>query len=222
MKLLLNDPLTFHRTSCAEGIPPLAESFFDSDERDREDMIPYLPTDLQFLHKVYIILLRALVAMGKTNLQSIKCDVRVLRSLINIFDSQLSSLAPSAPSDLGEYYAEHSRYTADQPRHAPTQLCTYPCDGFPLLCPSNESRCRRFLSILLTLRLYDRHCVRYDPDGQSSVCSPVLCGQDDLPRWIFYPQTCSKPTCSAPGSRCWRAGFLSGCTVSQERFHAAR
>ncbi|KAF1359802.1 hypothetical protein EJ07DRAFT_118490 [Lizonia empirigonia] len=88
------------RTSCAEGIPPLAESFFDCDERDREDMIPYLPTDLQFLHKVYIILLRAIVAMGKTNLQSIKCDVRVLRSLISIFDSQLLSLAPSAPSEL--------------------------------------------------------------------------------------------------------------------------
>ncbi|XPS78991.1 hypothetical protein M3J09_010986 [Ascochyta lentis] len=88
------------RTSCAEGIPPLAESFFDCDERDREDMIPYLPADLQFLHKVYIILLRALVAFGKTNLQSIKCDVRVLRSLISIFDSQLLNLAASAPSDL--------------------------------------------------------------------------------------------------------------------------
>ncbi|KAH7386094.1 hypothetical protein BKA66DRAFT_68947 [Pyrenochaeta sp. MPI-SDFR-AT-0127] len=88
------------RTSCAEGIPPLAESFFDGDERDREDMVPYLPIDLQFLHKVYIILLRAMVAMGKTNLQSIHCDVRVLRSLVSIFDSQLLSLAPSSPSDL--------------------------------------------------------------------------------------------------------------------------
>ncbi|KAF1946022.1 C6 zinc finger domain-containing protein [Clathrospora elynae] len=88
------------RTSCAEGIPPLAESFFDSDEHDREDMVPYLPADLQFLHKVYIILMRAMVAMGKTNLQSINCDVRVLRSLISIFDSQLLSLVPSSPSDL--------------------------------------------------------------------------------------------------------------------------
>ncbi|CAO2651831.1 Nn.00g001140.m01.CDS01 [Neocucurbitaria sp. VM-36] len=88
------------RTSCAEGIPPLAESFFDGDERNREDMVPYLPLDLQYLHKVYIILLRAMVAMGKTNLQSINCDVRVLRSLISIFDSQLLSLAPSSPSDL--------------------------------------------------------------------------------------------------------------------------
>lgn len=88
------------RTSCAEGIPPLAESFFDGDEREREDMVPYLPADLQFLHKVYIILLRAMVAMGKTNLQSIHCDVRVLRSLISIFDSQLLSLAPSSSSEL--------------------------------------------------------------------------------------------------------------------------
>lgn len=93
--------LTHSRTSCAEGIPPLAESFFDGDERNREDMVPYLPLDLQYLHKVYIILLRAMVAMGKTNLQSINCDVRVLRSLISIFDSQLLSLAPSSPSDLG-------------------------------------------------------------------------------------------------------------------------
>jgi hypothetical protein len=65
-------------------------------------MIPFLPLDLQFLHKVYIILLRGLVAMGKTNLQSLKCDVRVLRSLIGIFDAQLLSLAPSAPGELGE------------------------------------------------------------------------------------------------------------------------
>jgi hypothetical protein len=138
VKLLLDYPITFHRTSCAEGIPPLAESFFDSDERDREDMIPYLPTDLQLLHKVYIILLRAIVAMGKTNLQSIKCDVRVLRSLINIFDSQLLSLAPSAPSDLGKYHSRCSRHTTDQHRHASTELCAHPCDGIPLLRPSYE------------------------------------------------------------------------------------
>jgi hypothetical protein len=65
-------------------------------------MVPYIPADLQFLHKVYIILMRAMIAMGKTNLQSIYCDVRVLRSLISIFDSQLLSLAPSSPSDLGK------------------------------------------------------------------------------------------------------------------------
>jgi transcriptional regulatory protein LEU3 len=94
--------LTTSRTSCVEGIPPLAESFFDGDEQDREDMVPYLPSDLQFLHKVYIILMRAMVAMGKTNLQTIHCDVRVLRSLIGIFDSQLLSLAPSSPSELGK------------------------------------------------------------------------------------------------------------------------
>jgi transcriptional regulatory protein LEU3 len=67
-------------------------------------MVPYLPSDLQYLHKVYIILMRAMVAMGKINLQSIHCDVRVLRSLISIFDSQLLSLAPSSPSELGEQY----------------------------------------------------------------------------------------------------------------------
>lgn len=83
-------------------------------------MIPYLPTDLQFLHKVYIILLRAIVAMGKTNLQSIKCDQRVLRSLISIFDSQLLSLAPSAPGDLGKSSSQRYCGTADDLRSAPT------------------------------------------------------------------------------------------------------
>jgi transcriptional regulatory protein LEU3 len=101
--------LTTFRTSCVEGIPPLAESFFDGDEQDREDMVPYLPSDLQFLHKVYVILMRAMVAMGKTNLQAINCDARVLRSLIGIFDSQLLSLAPSSPSDLGKSYQTHAK-----------------------------------------------------------------------------------------------------------------
>lgn len=102
--------LTMCRTSCVEGIPPLAESFFDGDEQDREDMVPYLPSDLQFLHKVYIILMRAIVAMGKTNLQSIHCDVRVLRSLIGIFDSQLLSLAPSSPSELGKFDQTRTKF----------------------------------------------------------------------------------------------------------------
>jgi hypothetical protein len=130
--------LTACRTSCAEGIPPLAESFFDSDERDREDKIPYMPNDLQFLHKVYITLLRAIVAMGKTNLQSIKCDVRVLRSVISIFDSQLLSLAPSAPSELGEQSSLRTRNWTDHSRHLATQLCSYSRDGFPFLRPSHE------------------------------------------------------------------------------------
>jgi hypothetical protein len=76
-------------------------------------MVPYLPNDLQFLHKVYIILMRAMVAMGKTNLESINCDVRVLRSLINIFDSQLLSLAPSSPSDLGKSNFPNTRVTTN-------------------------------------------------------------------------------------------------------------
>ena len=135
---VMSKRLTPFRTSCAEGIPPLAESFFDSDERDREDMIPYLPADLQFLHKVYIVLLRAIVAMGKTNLQSIKCDVRVLRSLISIFDSQLLSLAPSAPGDLGESSSQGMCDVTNHVRYSSTQLCTYPRDGFPLLRSPHE------------------------------------------------------------------------------------
>ena len=90
--------LNLSRTSCAEGIPPLviAESFLDGNEREREDMAPYLPGDLQFLHKMHLILLRAMSAMVRTDLQSIHCDASVLRSLISIFDSQLLSLAPSS------------------------------------------------------------------------------------------------------------------------------
>ncbi|PSN66163.1 C6 zinc finger domain-containing protein [Corynespora cassiicola Philippines] len=92
-------------TSCAEGIPPLviAESFLDGNEREREDMAPYLPGDLQFLHKMHLILLRAMSAMVRTDLQSIHCDASVLRSLISIFDSQLLSLAPSSPSELDTF-----------------------------------------------------------------------------------------------------------------------
>lgn len=85
-------------------------------------MVPYLPADLQYLHKVFIILLRAMVAMGKTNLQSINCDVRVLRSLISIFDSQLLSLSASSPSELGTYRLPRARVTADKDRSASIEL----------------------------------------------------------------------------------------------------
>jgi transcriptional regulatory protein LEU3 len=65
-------------------------------------MVPYLPADLQFLHKCYIIVLRAVIALSKIpNLQSINCDVRALRSLISIFDQQMLSLSQSAPSAMG-------------------------------------------------------------------------------------------------------------------------
>jgi len=97
------------RTSCAEGIPPLVESFFDSDEREREDLAPHLPADLQYLHKVFIILLHAMVAMGKTNLPLKNCNALVLRSLISIFDSQLLKLAASSPSALGESTIDYSQ-----------------------------------------------------------------------------------------------------------------
>ncbi|KAF2181907.1 hypothetical protein K469DRAFT_729050 [Zopfia rhizophila CBS 207.26] len=92
------------RSSCAEGIPPLivADSFFDGDEREREEMLTYLPPQLQFLHKIHVILLRAMTAMVRTDLKSINCDASVLRSLISIFDSQLVSLGPSSQSELAD------------------------------------------------------------------------------------------------------------------------
>jgi transcriptional regulatory protein LEU3 len=64
-------------------------------------MVPFLPADLQFLHKTYIITLRAVVALSKINIQSITCDVRVLRSLIGIFDQQMISLSQSSPGEIG-------------------------------------------------------------------------------------------------------------------------
>ncbi|KAL5119569.1 hypothetical protein ACEQ8H_002415 [Pleosporales sp. CAS-2024a] len=88
------------RTNIADGLPPTAESLLDCDERDRDNMVPYLPADLQFLHKTYIITLRAVVALTKINVQSSSCDVRVLRSLIGIFDQQMLSLSQSAPSEI--------------------------------------------------------------------------------------------------------------------------
>jgi transcriptional regulatory protein LEU3 len=89
------------RTNIADGLPPTAESLLDCDERDRLNMVPFLPADLQFLHKTYIITLRAVVALSKINIQSITCDVRVLRSLIGIFDQQMLSLSQSSPSEIG-------------------------------------------------------------------------------------------------------------------------
>ncbi|KAH8722752.1 hypothetical protein GQ44DRAFT_351211 [Phaeosphaeriaceae sp. PMI808] len=88
------------RINISDGLPPTAESLLDCDERDRDNMVPYLPVDLQFLHKTYIISLRAVIAISKTNVQSINCDVRVLRSLIGIFDQQLVSLSQSSPGDI--------------------------------------------------------------------------------------------------------------------------
>jgi transcriptional regulatory protein LEU3 len=94
------------RTSCAEGIPPLviADTFFDGDEREREETLAHLPLDLQFNHKLYVILHKAMAAMARTNLKSMTCDFRVLRSLIGIFDAQLLTLAATSPSELGTSY----------------------------------------------------------------------------------------------------------------------
>lgn len=103
----------FFRTNIADGLPPTAESLLDCDERDRDNMVPFLPADLQFLHKTYIITLRAIIALTKLNVQSIHCDVRVLRSLISIFDQQMLSLSQSAPSEIGECNTFDQRVQAD-------------------------------------------------------------------------------------------------------------
>jgi hypothetical protein len=92
------------RSSCAEGIPPLviAEPILDGYDRGREDLIPHLPANLVFQHKVHITLLRAMSAMARMDLKSPNCDVNVLRSMIRMFDAQLQSLAAPAPSEAGK------------------------------------------------------------------------------------------------------------------------
>lgn len=94
------------RTSCAEGIPPLviSESFFDGDEKEREDTLQYLPIGLQFSHRLHIILHKALAAMSRTHLKSLSCDITNLRSLVSIFDTQLLTLAATSPSELGKLF----------------------------------------------------------------------------------------------------------------------
>lgn len=103
-KLWMQCVIVSIRTSCAEGIPPLviAESYYDGDEKDREDLLGYLPSDLLFNHQLHIILHKAMAAMSRTDIKTVNCDARNLRSLITIFDSQLLSLAASSPSELGE------------------------------------------------------------------------------------------------------------------------
>lgn len=67
-------------------------------------MLIHVPADLQFLHKVHIVLLRAMSAMVRVDLKSPNCDASVLRSFISIFDSELLALTPSSPSELGQSY----------------------------------------------------------------------------------------------------------------------
>jgi transcriptional regulatory protein LEU3 len=104
-KLWMQCVIVSIRTSCAEGIPPLviAESFYDGDETDREDLFAFLPPDLQFNHHLHIILHKAMAAMARTDIKTVNCDARNLRSLITIFDSQLLTLAGSSPSELGKW-----------------------------------------------------------------------------------------------------------------------
>ncbi|KAF2122766.1 C6 zinc finger domain-containing protein [Lophiotrema nucula] len=110
-KLWMQCVIVSIRSSCTEGIPPLviAETFFDSDEKDRQEAISLVEPNLQFLHRVHIILLRAECAMVRTDLKSTNCDVGVLRSLISIFDSQLLSIAPSSPSELDTFQMNCAR-----------------------------------------------------------------------------------------------------------------
>ncbi|CAI6332389.1 unnamed protein product [Periconia digitata] len=99
------------RTSCAEGIPPLviADTFFDGDEKKREDTLAHLPVGLQFNHKLHVILHKAMAAMARTDLKSVNCNVGILRSLIGVFDSQLLLLAATSPSDPDTFFLNCAR-----------------------------------------------------------------------------------------------------------------
>ncbi|KAL5392483.1 hypothetical protein PMIN02_006202 [Paraphaeosphaeria minitans] len=110
-KLWMQCVIVSIRTSCAEGIPPLviAESFYDGDDKNREDLLGYLPSDLQFNHQLHIILHKAMAAMARTDIKTVNCDARNLRSLITIFDSQLLSLAASSPSELDSFQLNCAR-----------------------------------------------------------------------------------------------------------------
>lgn len=104
-KLWMHCVIVSIRCSCGEGIPPLiiAESFFDGDAKDREDLLKHMPDELQFLHKMHLILSRGMTAMVRSDIMSPACDGVALRSLISIFDTQLVNLAPSAPSELNSF-----------------------------------------------------------------------------------------------------------------------
>ena len=102
-KLWMQALIVSIRTSCAEGIPPLvlAESFYDGQEKEREDLAARFPADLQFSRKVHIALHKAMAAMARINIKSVDCDTRAMRSFISIFDSQLLRLATASPNELG-------------------------------------------------------------------------------------------------------------------------
>ncbi|KAF2729375.1 C6 zinc finger domain-containing protein [Polyplosphaeria fusca] len=136
------------RSSCAEGIPPLVISgtFFDGDEGEPEEMLTHVEPDLQFLHKAHVILLKAELAMVRTDLKSTKCDVGVLRSLINIFDSQLQALATSSPSELDTFQLNCCRI----------HVLSYHFFANPSRpCPDAESLCRLYTLCVSTIQSTD-------------------------------------------------------------------
>lgn len=103
-KLWMQTMIVSIRTSSAEGIPPLviAESFYDGNEKVREDLAAQFPIELQFSRQVHIALHKAMAAMARTDIKTVNCDAKLLRSLISIYDSQLTRLAASSPNELGE------------------------------------------------------------------------------------------------------------------------
>jgi transcriptional regulatory protein LEU3 len=90
------------RSSCIEGIPPLviADTFYDGDLQEREQILQYLPASLRFTQKIHVILLRGLLAIARLDLKTPTPDARVLRSLISIYDSQFANLETKSPGDL--------------------------------------------------------------------------------------------------------------------------
>ncbi|KAF1967861.1 hypothetical protein BU23DRAFT_282157 [Bimuria novae-zelandiae CBS 107.79] len=99
------------RTSCAEGIPPLviAESFYDGNEKDREDLAALFPPDLQYSRKIHIMLHKAMAAMARSDIKHVNCDSKVLRSLVSIYDSELLRLAAVSPSELDSFQMSCAR-----------------------------------------------------------------------------------------------------------------
>lgn len=79
----------------------IADTFYDGDKYEQERILDVLPPTLRFLHKVYVVLLRAMVGIARLNLKQIPQDSSVLRSFISIFDSQFANLESHSPGEFG-------------------------------------------------------------------------------------------------------------------------